>query len=475
MAAERFARAAAVMFVAVTVAMSPVRAEEKRVVDELLDILRQNKQISDQQYRQLKQRAESERLRDEGGEQVAAPTPTAAAPAAAVAAATPALPKGAAPLQAYWKDGFNIGTADESFRLKIGGRIQNDWAVAASSDGLRDEFDIAAVETGTELRRARIDLQGYAWHIVNFRLEYDFATGEAEAQDVYIGLSKVPWVQNIRVGHFKEPFELEQMTSNNDVTFMERGIPHALVPARNTGLALFGSELGERMTWEGGVFALADNTGFGFGAADNYDLTGRVTGLPWAADDAHFVHLGLAYSHQFRSDDFSLSYSQRPESHLYPVALVKTGGVPTNGVDLLGAEAALVYGSFSAQGEYNQSFVSIPGAADANVGGFYTFASYFLTGESRPYKRSRGHFDRVRPLHNLAFDGSGLGAWEIAARFSWLDLNSVGVRGGQMADVTAGINWYLNPNVRVMFNYVHAHLQATGDANIAQSRFQFAF
>jgi len=471
MAAERFARAAAVMCVAVTVAMSPVLAEEKRVVDELLDILRQNKQISDQQYRQLKQRAESERLRDQGAEEVAAPTPTAAA----VAAATPAVPKGAMPIEAYWKDSFNLGTADESFKLRIGGRIQNDWAVASSSAGLREKYDIAAVETGTELRRARIDLQGNIWKVVNFRLEYDFATGEAEAKDVYIGLRAVPWVQNIRVGHYKEPFGLEFITSNNDITFMERAIPFALTPGRNTGVGIYGAEFEERVTWEGGFFALADDTGFGFGPAADYDLTGRVTGLPWAADEAHFAHLGLGYSHQFRGDDFELAYRQRPESHLYPVSLVNTGNVPTNGVDLLNAEGAVVYGPFSAQAEYSQSFVSIPGSVDANVGGFYTQASWFLTGESRPYRRARGYFDRVRPLHNLAFDGTGWGAWEVAARFSWLDLNSGSVRGGQLSDVTAGLNWYLNPNVRITANYIHAHRQATGDANIVQSRFQFAF
>jgi phosphate-selective porin OprO/OprP len=467
---------AAMLGCIIIVAMGAARvwAEEQRVVDELLEILRANKQISEQQYRALKRRAEEERQQDLRRPAVeVAPTPTPSQPV--VAAATPEVPKGAMPLEAYWKDGFNVGTADEQFRLRVGGRIQNDWAVTTSSGGIRDMFsDVDAVETGTELRRARIDLQGYAWDIVNFRLEYDFATGEAEAKDVYIGLRKVPWVQNIRVGHFKEPFSLEEMGSNNDITFMERGLPNALVPSRNTGLALFGAELDERLTWDAGVFRLANDTGFGFGGEDEYDLTGRITGLPWAADARHFLHLGFGYSHQFRHD-FDLTYRQRPESHLYPVNLANTGSFATNGVDLINPEVALVYDSFSAQAEYMHSFVNRPGIASANFGGFYVYGSYFLTGESRPYKGAEGKFDRLRPLHNFAFDGEHWGAWEVAARFSRLDLDSVDVRGGVLNDVTAGVNWYLNPNVRVMLNYVHGHRQSTGDANIAESRFQFAF
>lgn len=453
-------------------AAGTVGAEERRVVDELLDILRQNKQITDQQYRQLEERAEEERRRD-AQPAVAAPPP-AAATAAVAAVPTPALPKGALPLQAYWNDGFNLGTADDTFRLEIGGRIQNDWAVTTASRGLREDFGIGAVDTGTELRRARIDLQGAVWKHVNFRVEYDFATGEAVAKDVYIGLRDVPWIQQVRAGHFKEPFSLEELTSSNDTTFLERALPNAFAPSRNTGLATFGAALDERLTWAAGVFHLTDDDGLGFGPGDAYDLTGRLTGLPWVADDTHLLHLGLGYSHQFR-DEFELAYSQRPEAHLYPARLVNTGDIATNGVDLVNPEIALVYGPFSAQGEYMHAFVDRPGTPDADFGGFYLFASYFLTGESRPYRRSSGAFEGVKPKRNLAFDGSGWGAWEIAARFSRLDLDASGIAGGVLNDVTAGLNWYLTPNVRIMANYVYGHLQATGDAHIAESRFQVAF
>jgi phosphate-selective porin OprO/OprP len=81
----------------------------------------------------------------------------------------------------------------------------------------------------------------------------------------------------------------------------------------------------------------------------------------------------------------------------------------------------------------------------------------------------------VKPLRN--FDGNGSwGAWEVGARYSYLDLNDGNdTRGGILGDFTLGINWYLNPNVRFMFNYVLADAKSRGEANIIETRFQADF
>ena len=109
-----------------------------------------------------------------------------------------------------------------------------------------------------------------------------------------------------------------------------------------------------------------------------------------------------------------------------------------------------------------------------NFQGFYVYGSYFLTGENRVYKTSSGAFDRMSPKRN--FDGNGgLGAWEIALRYSNLDLNDADFSGGELDDFTVGVNWYLNPNTRFMWNYVFADLDDIGDTNIFQTRFQIDF
>jgi phosphate-selective porin OprO/OprP len=117
--------------------------------------------------------------------------------------------------------------------------------------------------------------------------------------------------------------------------------------------------------------------------------------------------------------------------------------------------------------------------------GFYAFASYFITGESRAYIPSEASFGRVKPKNNFGLkSGSGPGAWEVALRYSYVDLNDEDVQGGEENNVTAGLNWYLNPNVRIAFNYIFAHVEDSnagtrflkeGDTNIFQTRFQIAF
>lgn len=92
--------------------------------------------------------------------------------------------------------------------------------------------------------------------------------------------------------------------------------------------------------------------------------------------------------------------------------------------------------------------------------GAYAQAGYFLTGEHRPYDRKTGSIDGIIPKSNLTFAGTnrnpGLGAWEVAGRWSWLDLNDDAIQGGTIVDYTAGVNGYWNPYTKMVFNYVHS-------------------
>ncbi len=376
-------------------------------------------------------------------------------------------------LRPHWKDGLQFVSNDGSVKLKIGGRIQNDYTYFAEDGDIERRLG-SDFDDGTEFRRARVYISGTIYDDLEFKAQYGFAGGDADFKDAYLGLKKVPYVGNIRVGQFKEPFGLEQLTSSNYITFLERSLVDVFVPGRNTGVMVYDTLLDKRMTWAAGVFRQTDSYGDGAGGRA-YDVTARVTGLPWYEDKGKkLLHLGVAYSHRNYAGDV-VRFRARPEVHQSP-RVVSTGTFPAEYGDFIGTEVALVHGPFSLQGEYVHAFIEGRSrlVGDPRFCAASIQASYFLTGEHRPYSTSKGVFGRVRPLKNYRDDG-GIGAWELAARYSHLDLGDDGVRGGRLRNMTLGLNWYLNPNVRTMWNYVLADASQGGDISAFLWRVQIAF
>jgi phosphate-selective porin OprO/OprP len=180
----------------------------------------------------------------------------------------------------------------------------------------------------------------------------------------------------------------------------------------------------------------------------------------YADEGESLIHLGLGASRRSPTDD-TLTFSAKPEANLAPAFVSGTFSAET--LDLFGAEAAWLHGPLSLQGEYTLASIDGPSgsAADPDFDAYYVQASYVLTGESRAYNKASGCFGTVKPERNaLAADGGG-GAWELAARYSAIDLVDDGLDEGELTDVTAGLNWYLNPNTRMMLNVVSADLEPT--------------
>jgi len=386
--------------------------------------------------------------------------------------------RGPVDLRVFWKKGLRFESPNKDFTLKIGGRIMNDWGWISEDDDLKADVVPAGgsalgdQEDGTEFRRARLYTSGLIYGNIEYKLQFDFAGGDADLKDAYLGLTDFP-IGQLRVGHFKEPFSLEELTSSKYITFLERALPNVFAPGRNTGIMLYGSAFAAspaRMTWAAGVFR---NTGdYGDGQDDGgYNVTGRVTALPIYEDNgACLLHVGAAYSYR-NPDDDTLSYATEPEAHLFD-DFVDTDDFASDRVDLLGLEAACVAGPLSVQGEYIRAKADI--ASHADFDGYYIQASYFLTGEHRNYKTSTGAFDRVKPKENFGFKG-GPGAWEVATRYSKLDLDDSGISGGKLENVAAGLNWHLNPNTRIMWDYVHSDKDDVGEADMLLMRLQIDF
>jgi phosphate-selective porin OprO/OprP len=372
----------------------------------------------------------------------------------------------------FWKDGLRAETKDKKFTTKIGGRIHNDWTAGTVSQDLQDK--VGDFKNGVEFRRARIYMQGTAYENFDYKIQLDFAGGDAAFKDVYMGYNGIPYVGNIRVGQFKEPFSLEELTSSNQITFLERALPNeAFVPARNTGIMLHNAVLDQRMTYAGGYFHDTDD--FGDETSDHEQVfTGRLTGLPLYEDEGRMlVHLGAAGRWRAPGTE-TARFRARPEIH-NSQRFIDTGDFDADSLASAGAEFATVLGPASLQAEYVYQYVDAAGGNDPAFDGLYVFASYFLTGEHRPYKLTEGAFEPVKPKRNFSIKDGAWGAWEVAARYSQADLDDEGIEGGELRNTTVGLNWYLNPNYRIMGNWVHTHRKAEGSGDLFGVRFQVFF
>lgn len=370
------------------------------------------------------------------------------------------------PLKISTKGGLKITSGDGDFKFQIGGRLMVD---AAFYD--QDKVDLG---DGTKLRRARLYAKGVLFKDWKFKTQYDFADNEVSVKDAYIRYTGFK-PTTITIGQYKEPFSLEELTSSRYSTFMERALPNAFVPGRNIGVGLH--TYGKQWTLAGGLFGEGAGDEHFEGENEGWGTTGRVTFAP-VNESNQVVHLGAAVSYRTPNGDNIFSIDSRPESDVTDVKLVDTGDLTmVDNYLLYGAESALVWGPVSLQGEYMQMEINRDGGMpDATLDGWYAYISWFLTGESRAYEFEDGEFARVKPMHNVG--KGGFGAWELAARYSMIDLDDGLLNGGAEDNLTLGVNWYVNPHVRFMANYIHVNTNSNAgndDPNIVQFRGQLDF
>jgi phosphate-selective porin OprO/OprP len=374
--------------------------------------------------------------------------------------------------------------------LTIGGRFMQDYTVWGSVD---DELEAAVggQMNGTEVRRARLFASGLISSNIEFKVNWDFADGDETAlKDAYLEITGIPGVGNARVGHFNEPFCLDELTSSKYISFLERASVNVFAPGRNSGVMLHDSFIGDRFVWQAGAFRTTDDAGLGEGD-DGVSFGARVAGLVMGGvKDDNRVHIGVSVNSLAPECD-EVRFRQRPEVHMSE-RFVDTDAIAADSVLRLGGEVGATFGPLHFSGEYIIANVTAAeteeetlergasrGAEDSSFSGFYAQAGYFLTGETRAYKE--GQWQRTKPARNLMEDG-GLGAFEVVARYSSLDLNDkdAGVAGGKMDDITLGLNWYMHGNARWMINYVISTVsdgdaEEIGTASALITRFQFDF
>ena len=252
-------------------------------------------------------------------------------------------------------------------------------------------------------------------------------------------------------------------------------------PFRHTGIGFYDHSDDLSTTWAASVFRSGqDQFGGTLSSDGGYGTSERLTWVPsWECDGKNYLHIGAGHFFNAPPND-TVNFRSIPEFFVGangPGAVgtsgqavpggsngtpffVATGDLKVSHYNVLGSELLWVQGPLSIQSEAMVNLVGQNGGSTAVLPGVYAQTGYFLTGEHRPYDRKTGTIDRIIPKSNLGYDGKtchvGHGAWEVAGRWSYLDLNDSAIKGGTLMDYTAGVNWYWNPYTKMVFNYVHA-------------------
>ncbi|MGN6148643.1 MAG: OprO/OprP family phosphate-selective porin [Rhizomicrobium sp.] len=370
-----------------------------------------------------------------------------------------------------------ITSRDGRFSLAIRALGQYDAAYYMQSARARAFASGADLSSGTNFRRAQLGIQGklFGDWSYNFNTEFGGSGGTesgGRVQALYVEYDGwKPFA--FRIGAYPPAGGLEDNTGSADTLFLERAGPSDIV--RNA-VGGDGRDAASILYVTDTVYGALSLTGAKVGDGAVFDeqqaLLGRLAVSLWSNSDSRFVLSGTG-ADMFRGNDSapgpgsprSLTLSVSPELTVDSngTKLVSTGGVNTDSASFWGVEAGGNWRNFYGQAGYFgyaiSQRVTAPAATkpDLNFNGWYAQASWILTGESRGYSVANAAFTAPTP------DGPW-GAWELAGRYSDVDLNDKtgvfglatpygGVRGGEQKIWTAGINWYPNTALRFSLDY----------------------
>ncbi|HEY5106693.1 MAG TPA: porin [Caulobacteraceae bacterium] len=369
-------------------------------------------------------------------------------------------------------------------------------ALGASASNV-DLSHARQLRDGDVFRRARIGIDGTAFGDFDYRLIFDFGgTGVENAGQVY-----ETWIQysgfhpaKLRVGAFPPSIGLEDQGSTSTMPLLERSavsdIARGFV-AGDTRTAVEAFANGPHWLISGAVTGRTIgviNTGTAAATpqtfGDQLGLVGRLAATPLHGDD-WLVHFGVHGSYLVTPPDASgpptagasplsrevVAFADTPELRVDGTKLINTGNISARHADEEGLEFAAQKGSLFLQSEYEHFDVdrATPGVSNPRFHGWYVEGSWIVTGESRKYNTQTAAFDGPAVPHPFSPRDGGWGAWEVALRYADTDLNydagapgtaaaADAIRGGELKVISAGINWYLNPIMRIMLDFQHVML-----------------
>jgi phosphate-selective porin OprO/OprP len=385
--------------------------------------------------------------------------------------------------------GFSIASFDKAHEVKLAGTLQTD-ARFFFDDEEKPDTDTFLI------RRARPTMEGRIAERAEFRIMPDFAGSSATLQDAYIDYAFLPAVR-LRIGKFKSPFGLERLQSSSALRFVERAHPTSLAPNRDTGAQLHGNVAGGTVSYAVGVFnGVADGGSSASDVSDDKDAVARLFLSPAVNSDIEVLKgLSFGVAASYGKEEGSVTSSGLSGYRSPGQAGVFSYRTSTNAADAVWADGERVRwspqltwyaGSFGLLGEYVSASHEVrrdDKTETLDHEAWQVAASWILTGEKNSY---RG----VTPKNEFDPAKGQWGAWELAARYSDLKLDSKtfptyanpdrSVEGIQSWAV--GLNWYLNRNIKSALTYEQSAFDggSTGgkdreDEKVLFARVQLAF
>ena len=362
-----------------------------------------------------------------------------------------------------------------------------------------NQAQYGTIQNDLGFRRARLAAVGDVSENVSYMMEFDFAfPGRPSFMDVWLDVHDIPLFGNVRVGQWRQPFGMDNLNSVRELTFLERPLMFGLTPFRETGIGFHDTNEDKSMTWAGSVYGSPTDAWGNVYGNKGVGTAFRLTAIPiYDCEGARVLHLGFDHSFQVPGNA-GVAYRNNPEyagpfgsntAQSVPGGNVgggasgdvpffyNTGPLFFNTGNLLNMELAGVYNSLHWQSELTYNVLDFDNGTVV-IPAFYAQAGYLLTGEVRPYNKVGGVLGRIKPRCPYGKDG-GIGAWELAIRYSYINTNPVVpfqpaapaaaqpggpliAWGGELNDVTFGVNWYLNAYTKFQFNYIVANSNRGG-------------
>jgi phosphate-selective porin OprO/OprP len=447
---------------------------------------------------------------------------------AAVAQTTADSAKGSdLDLKVKWKGAPELSSGDGKFKIKVRGRLETDYNHVDQDTKITSFPDVSA----TELRRARLGVEGIMFFDWKYVLEVDFANDAVRMKDAYLqyqGFKVYDEPLLFRIGNFKTPNTFEDETSDRFVDTMERAaFINAWDIERQIGFMT--AYYAPHVNLSAGIFgerfpSTADAPLFpGFTGDEDITFAARAGWAPINRElngVTQVLHIGGSYRLREAGNDqpyFQYGPNARGADLHMANAPINTGRIGEED-RFWGLEAAGLWGPFSIQGEYARLNVDLPGGTlirsnnstgtplainpftgvpNPEYTGWYVEGSWFFGGH-KTYK-DEGVWDRP-VVNNPMFHGSGgWGALQIVGKYDVLDMSDsenivlAGFQGGNnlnfvgacavtplfpanptgnptgsaaskvaecgdMKTWVVGVNWWMTPYMRMMFNYAESDL-----------------